>query len=278
MKLHLVGNFSEGNTKEQIDAFRQVFDLTTPEVADVVYCGSIDTMGEALKIYNTTGKPMAVYCWDYYKWVHEGGNKNWNWKQYALFLHLADVVIVPSRGQQRRLKELLNIDSFVVQSGIGVYEADITDDGFILDPVRYYPEENERWAELAARELGIPIIHSEHQYSWEEFKNLVASCSFMTCAYREASTGGLTLMEGLWLGKPSLVSNSPYMGAVDYLGEFGTYFQYDDFNDLKDKMSAMWETKQKHDIASTRDYIQSNYTFTGMAERIKKILCEQLKN
>ena len=190
-----------------------------------------------------------------------------------------NTVIVPSHAQQLRLKELLGVESHVVKTGFPTWDAEVTDEGFILDPVRYYPEENRDWAERAAQELGIPIVHSEHQFSLEEFRKLVSSCTFMTCCYREASTGGLTLGEGLYLGKPSLVSDSPYMGAKDYLGEFGTYFKHDDFEDLKEKMKEMWGQRKKLSTDLSRRYIKDNLTYAIMALGIfnisKGLLCEQ---
>jgi len=273
IKLHFVENFSEGDTDEQLVSMRNYFKFVSdPVQCDVIFCASIVKMNEALAAVSNSHKPLAVYCWDYYKWAHDGTAKNFNWKKYAEFLKRADLIIVPSEGQKLRLKELLNLDSVVVKTGIKTYDAEPKDEGFILDPVRYYPEENRDWAEKAAHELGIPIIHSEHQFTLEEFRKLVTTCTFMTCAYREASTGGLTLMEGLWHGKPSLVSNSPYMGARSYLGDLGNYFQYDDFEDLKKKMKEMWDSRKKVDIKVAREYMEKEFTFDVMA----KNLCEAM--
>jgi len=245
LKLHFIENFSEGDADRQLVAMKKVFEFTTAEDADFLYLASIFKMDEARQIVINNKKPLVIYCWDYYKWVHDKGEALW--QRYAAFLKRASLILVPSKAQQLRLKELLNLDSVVVKTGIPIYEHEVTDENFILDPVRYYPEENQYWAEEAAKELGIPIIHSEHQYSEEEFKKLVASCTFLTCAYREASTGGLSLMEGAYLGKPSLVSNSPYMGASDYLMDNGYYFQYNDFEDLKKQMKMLWERRPKVD-------------------------------
>jgi hypothetical protein len=242
-RLHFIENFSEGDTDRQLQAMQEVFEFTGPEEADILFLASIFKLQEAMSLKAQFNKPIVVYCWDYYLWKH---NSDALWMTYAAFLrNHASLVLVPSTGQQLRLKELLDVDSTVVRTGIPTYEAEVTDGDFILDPVRYYPEENQFWAEEAAKELGIPIIHSEHQYSLEEFRKLVTSCTFLTCAYREASTGGLSLMEGLYLGKPSLVSDSPYMGAKDYLLDNGYYFKHDDFGDLKKQMQFLWDTRPK---------------------------------
>jgi glycosyltransferase involved in cell wall biosynthesis len=252
---------------------KKVFTFSQPEDADVIFCASIVKMNEALSIKSATNKPLVVYCWDYYKWAHEGAD-NYNWKRYADLMKRASLVIVPSSGQKRRLKELLDLDSEVVLTGAPTYEAEATDGGFILDPVRYYPEENRNWAETAAQKLGIPIVHSEHQFTAEEFKKLVASCTFMTSCYREASTGGLTLIEGLYLGKPSLISNSPYQGANDYLGKYAYKFQYDDFDDLVRVMEKMWKERPKFDVKETRAFIET-MSYDKMAQGIYH-LCTQI--
>ena len=266
IRLHFIENFSEGDTDRQLLAMKQVFEFTGPEEADVLYLASIFKLNEAMNLKAQFKKPIVVYCWDYYLWNHGKGL----WPTYATFLKHADLIIVPSKAQQLRLKTLLDLESVVVKTGIPIYQEEVTDGNYVLDPVRYYPEENEKWAEQAAQELGIPLIHSEHQYSAPEFQKLVANCTFLTCAYREASTGGLSLMEGLQLGKPSLVSNSPYMGAVDYLGDKGYYFQYDDFEDLKKQMKMLWETRPKVDAKTHME----EFSYQNMA----KNLCEAIQN
>lgn len=274
MNIYWVEKKSEGDTELQIGALRQYVNLSGLDQADVIFCASIDAMTKTKEAMDS-GKPLAVYCWDYYQWAHDGHHPgSWNWGQYADLLRSAQLVFVPSGAQQKRLKETLGVSSTVVRSGIKVRTGDVRDGGFILDPVRYYPDPNRTWAEDAAKELGIPIIHSEHQYSAEEFNDLVCSCTFMTSCVREASTGGLTLAEGLWLGKRSLVSDSPYMGARDYLGDYGVYFQYDSFEDLKSKMKQMWEDRKSVDASL---YLEKNLTFSRMARDIYENLARVTK-
>lgn len=275
IKLYFVEKFTEGDKDQQLDAMRQYFTFVELDQADAIFCASVVSMEKAIMAHNETKKPLAIYCWDYYLFAHDGRHTGWNWKRYAELMAQADIIFVPSQAQQLRLKELLGLDSVAVKTGILTYEHEITDAGFILDPLRYYPDEQAKWPEQAAKELGIPIIHSEHQYSQEEFRKLVASCTFMTCAVPEASTGGLTLSEGLWLGKPSLISNSPFQGANDYLESWAYYFQYDDYQDFKNKMKEMWENKPKPtDINFLRESMRESFSFDKMA----KELYENIKN
>lgn len=245
------------------------------ENTDIIFNASVSKFIEVFTKKSQAPQAKIVnYCWDYYLWAHEGKHANYDWKGYSKMLKESDLVLVPSKGQQKRLKELLDIDSFVVHTGIDTYEHETSDQRFVLDPVRDYPpDENCYWTRQACKELNIPIIHTEHRQNLENFRKLVSTCTFMTCGYREASTGGLSLMEGLYNGKPSLVSNSPYMGASDYLAEYGTYFQYDNYEDLKTKMKEMFENPPVFDKEKVRDYMK-NYTFASMAKEID-ILCRQ---
>lgn len=279
MRYCLVDGFSETNPEGFIEALiKQGHEVsnTCDDKTDIIYCASIVKADKAIDLKNSFPKAKLVqYCWDYYKWAHDGKHQGFNWGRYAQQLAQSDLIIVPSDGQKLRLKELLNLDSEVVETSIHTYEHAVSDKKFVLDPVRFYPEENKTWVIDACRELGIHVIHSEHQFTEEQFRDLVHSCTFMTCGYREASTGGLTLMEGLWNGKPSLVSNSPYMGASNYLGKFGRYFQYDDYEDLKKQVKDMWDNPPKIDVEEARQYMQEKFTHDIMAKRISK-LCEHL--
>lgn len=214
------------------------------------------------------GVPIVNYVWDFYKWAYDGKHP-FDWKGYGEYLKKSKLVIVPSEAQKLRLKELLGIDAVVVKTGHKMFEAEVTDGGFVLDHMRWYEEENKRWAVTACDTQLIPVVHSEHKVERAEFEKLVANCRFLVCGYREASTGGLTILEGLWLGKPVLLSNSPYQGGRDYAGEFATYFQYDDYNDLKKKIKEMYLNPPKIDIQAVRKYITENFSYQKMAENLQ---------
>ena len=269
-KLKVVFNpkITEGNIDDQLKALERYFDFTDEDKAEARLSMSCRHIGTTVWGKYKIKLPIIHYCWDFYKWALQNPGAHYkNHEIYADELSKCDLVVVPSHGQQQRLKELININSIVVTSGFTHYEQAIMDSGFILDPLREYPEENKGWAEQAAKELDIPFLHTEHQFTKEKFEKLVASCSFLTSCYREASTGALSLMEGLWLGKKSLVSNSPYQGAKDYLGKYAVYFQYDSFEDLKAKMKEMWETRPKVEIIEARTHLE-NYSYDAMAHNL----------
>lgn len=274
MRVHIVEGKSEGNVEEQIAAMSSICGELNPAHADILFCMSIDTMKETIRLHQLYHIPYAVYCWDYYSWAHDGRHPGvWDWKAYKEFLYGAMVVIVPSNGQRQMLFDLTRIVSRVVKTGIKpIVGIEPIDGGYILDPMRYYPERCKTWAEDAARELGIPIIHPEHGVrSREEFEALVAGCTFMTSCYDEASTGGLTLMEGMALGKMSLISNSEYQGANDYVRPHCRTFRADDFRALKRSMRGMWTERPKVDIMKARAHLEK-FTFERMARQITNIL------
>lgn len=274
--LYVVNHKTEGDTSEQLDALRKHFELVdNAKKADVIFLGAFrQTKLAARDIKVNPNKPLIVFCWDYYKWIHD--QEISEWKDYAKLLEKAKLIIVPSEAQKRALKDLLGLESVVVRSGIKTYEHAISDEDFVLDPLRYYPFPQAKWAEQAGEELGIPVVHSEHQFTEEAFRKLVASCSFMTNCVPEASTGGLTLCEGLYLGKPSLVSDSKYQGANSYLQDFGTYFEYNNYEDFKEKFQKMWDERPKHDIEKAREYLKNELSFDIMAKNICEYILQQI--
>lgn len=275
MKICWSDLYSEANADGVVGSLRALGHTVgkdCDDTYDVIFNASVDRMHVAegwSKQYREI--PLINYCWDYYLWAHEGKH-SLNWGKYAEFLKTSSLIMVPSHGQQRRLKELLDLDSVVVRSSIETYDHPVTDGRYVLDPVRWYtPDPQCYWVRDACKELGIPFVHSEHQLSLEEFRARVSNCTLMTCGYEEASTGGLTLMEGLWNGKPSLVSDSPYMGAKDYLGPYGHYFS--DYEDLKAKLKELFFNPPKINVTEARAYMTKNFSHLAMAKTIEEHLC-----
>jgi len=215
--------------------------------------------------------PVVNYVWDWYPWVTKDGSEHPQYHKYKKYLRTT-TILTPNQGTTERLKED-GFDSTVVKFSIPVYEVETGDDRFVLDPVRYYPERNAEWIQKACKELDIPCRHTEHGLSMEDFRKLVGTCSLITCGYLEASTGGLTLMEGLWNGKPSLVSDSPLLGSKEYLGEWGNYFDCNDYEDLKKKLKYLWDNPPKIDKEKARQYITDNFSDEALYKRLYPILC-----
>lgn len=220
--------------------------------------------------------PVVNYVWDWYPWVTKDLQGHPQYELYRSYIR-GTTVLTPNTGTSKRLLED-DIESTVVPFSIPAYEEEVRDDRFVLDPVRDYPERNCYWVREACKELGIPCVHTEHGLSQAEFRKLVATCSFITCGYLEASTGGLTLIEGLYLGKPGLVSNSQYMGGTEYLKGWGYYFDCDSYEDLKIKLKELWDNTPKIDVADAREYIKQNLSDEALYERLYPILCDLKRN
>lgn len=278
IKACLINGATEGS-QTWIDEFRKLGHTLTidmDESYDVVILGTVSRQDLAwLALEKFPDVPLITYCWDFYKWALEGKNPGYDWLKYKQLLYKSKLVLVPSRAQQRRLWDMLGCSSEVLLASVDVYEHEVSNDGYVLDPVRTYPDENAGWVERACSEIGIPYVHSEHGYTQEQFRDLVSRCSFMTCAYREASTGGLSLVEGLWNGKVSLVSDSPYMGASDYLGEFGYYFDHTSYDSLKEMIQKLWFSRKESPKA--KDFISKNFQPAVFASGLEKHIYDVLR-
>lgn len=218
--------------------------------------------------------PVVNWVWDYYKFAHEGrhmiNDKVNDWTPYVDFLKRSKLIIACSSGVQKGLKDLLGLDSQVILTGMNCKDMETRDGRFVLDHMRWYPEENEKWVVNACDELGIKSIHPNHRFHKEMFDKMLANCTFTACGYRDVSTGGLTVIEGLWNGKTALLSNSPYAGGSDYMKHYGTYFQYDDYEDCKRKIQETFENPPKINIKEARDYIRENFSYELMADNLEK--------
>lgn len=225
--------------------------------------------------------PMINYNWDVYEWVwtHPRG-RSYNWKMYGDLLRASLEVWCPSESVVLRNIDWYDIPrekSFILKTFVRLFDYDnVTDEGFVLNPLRQIPDRNHGWFEKACEELNLPYKSSNHQLSEEDFKKVVASCSFMVCPWYEASTGGLTLIEGYALGKPVLVSESPYMGARDYFGDRAFYFKEGDYENFKARIKELWDDTPTLDREDCKQFVQQ-YTIESMIDKMEARLLE-LKN
>ena len=90
----------------------------------------------------------------------------------------------------------------------------------------------------------------------------------MCCDYHETSTGGLGLLEGYNLGKVSVVSDSPYEGVRDYLGDRAIYFDDNSYEDFKRVIKETWENTPKPDLNECRDFCKQHPTLEQNVDAI----------
>jgi len=127
------------------------------------------------------------------------------------------------------------------------FDYEISDEDYVCDPLRSIPDRHEGWVEKACNELNIPYNHGgrgkgSSGRTWDEYKKFIANSSFIICPWYEASTGGMSLMEGYNIGKEILICNSPYMGAKDYFGDRANYFE-PTYDSMKTQIKALWEKR-----------------------------------
>jgi len=208
--------------------------------------------------------PIVSYVLDFYKTVWTAPNPhNYNWQLYKNYLSKAVELWCPSQEVVKRMEE----------EGIGAkkckiiklwprkfeYYGPIIDNRYILQPMRAYKyDKNYGWLKRACEELQIPLVETNHELSEEDFKKVIAECSFMCTEYHEASTGGMTLTEGYRLGKPVVVSDSEYMGAKDYFGDRAIYFNDNSYEDFKNTIKEVWENTPKLNREECSSFIDSN--------------------
>lgn len=241
---------------------------------DLIFCGSIwrtyhvEPYAESL--------PIVHYNWDLYPFQIASRNRR-VWLEYIEHLKRCARILVPSRCTTERTWEFTDRESHVVLAPVRPFGEGVdvaTPGSYVVDVMRPYEDPNRGWVSAACRHLGIPCVETRTSLPWDEFVKTIAGCRFVVSAYYEASTGGLTLLEGRQLGKPCLLSNSPRNGAVDYFGDRGRYFQWDSFDDLKQKISFLWRSTPKLDAVEERDWVLNNYGDRAFA----KNLAEHFKN
>lgn len=99
---------------------------------------------------------------------------------------------------------------------------------------------------------------------------MIAGARLLVSAYHEASTGGLSLLEGYALGKPVLLSDSPYQGGRDYFGDRANYFHWGSYDDLKSELLCLYENPPRVNAVEARDWVEKNYGEHAFARRLAR--------
>lgn len=208
----------------------------------------------------------VMYVWDLYPWTPYS-NGYGNIRDYT-------EIWVPSNEVILRLKEIYNVDPTkckVVKCYAEFFEDDKDlkfNTDHIYHSVRVYDDPNLGFTEKACEELNLPLIKSEHNLSFEEYKETVLKSAFLVLEYMEASTGGLTLLEGYYHGKNILLSDSIYQGGKDYFGDRAYYFKDGDFEDFTKKIKMLWDIKDDYVDLEDRKEFCKQYTIEAMTDRI----------
>jgi len=223
---------------------------------------------------------FITYVWDCYDWIWEHG-RGYDWKGYGELCQVSDEVWVPSQSQVLRLKQHWGIEKYdIVKCYAQYFDSDnVRDDDYVCNPLREIPDNHLGWIEKACQELEIPYQHGgrkkgETGRTWDEYKDFISGASFIVCPWYEASTGGMSLLEGYNLGKEVLICNSPYMGAKDYFGDRANYYE-PIYNDFKRMLQILWSQRYSFPskpLEDKKEFCQE-FTVEKMAERMYNKLC-----
>ncbi len=81
------------------------------------------------------------------------------------------------------------------------------------------------------------------------------------------------MLEGYKLGKGSVVSDSPYEGVRDYLGDRAIYFDDNSYEDFKRVIKETWENTPKPDLDDCRAFCDAHPTL----EETVDVIIERLE-
>jgi len=212
-------------------------------------CASVQMLEDFSRLFPNI--PFINLVLDLYATVWSSPNPHgYQFEKYKEYIKKSIEVWPISSSVHKRMLEYgidpEKIKTLLIWARFFEYNGEVKDERFIFNPLRPYPsDKNLGWLKRACSELQIPLYESNHKLSEENFQKVIAECSFMCCEYHEASTGGLTLLEGYRLGKPVIVSDSKYMGAQDYFGDKAKYFNDNSYEDFKNTIKNTWENTPK---------------------------------
>jgi hypothetical protein len=178
--------------------------------------------------------PTAHLCWDLYP-MHVFGTRRGMttdekraWSRYVANLKKANLVIAPSVCSAERMEQVLIRPVKVCLAACDPWCFDESlepfDGGWVVDVMRKYDDPLCGAVKRVCDSLKIECIELGGKLPFDDFKRAILGARLLVSAYSEASTGGLTLLEGLALGKPSLCNSMRYNGAREYLGSNAAYF------------------------------------------------------
>jgi hypothetical protein len=247
---------------------------------DVIICWSISVLREG-KMWRERLPhiPFIFYNWDMYHWIHEHP-RGYDWKGCADLMKRSTEVWVPSDEVRMRQVEYFDVQTptRTIKSFARLFDSPvpIEDKRFLINHMRGQPDKLMGKFEQACTELGIPYLSMEHGLGEREFQEKLATCTATVCPFYEASTGGLTAIEAHNLGKPVILSDSPYQGGKEYLGDRAIYFKSDDYEDFKRVLKETYDNPPKLNLDDCRAFC-AQYTPDIMARDIDNALKEVLR-
>lgn len=247
-----------------------------PDAIVLMGVGALDYAKKAVMEHPDV--PLFVYNWDCYVWcILRPRPGDYDYRSYGKLIKVAKEVWVPTRCTKVMTELWWGVANVrVIHPSIAPFEAEVSDEGYVLCSLRETPDHDWPLLEIACSLEGIPLEMPNHQESREQYEQTVANCRFLVSHIREASTGGLTLLEAYRLGKPVLITNSPWNGAVELFGWRGRWFQYGDIHSLRLALRESWK-QPTHVCEDHRRWVDGNYSDRLMLEKIKERINANLR-
>lgn len=243
----------------------------SPRQADAVLLMSVSQMKRVSN--QEFAAPLFVYNWDWYDWaVHTPRAVEYDWAHFETLCRRAVEVWNPSLSELARYNKRVDAgNGGIVASPVPYWtlpELPVTDGGFVLDTLRQTPDPYWGLAREACAKLGIPLVQSQHKLPFAEYCALLASCTMTVSTLREASTGGLGIVEAAWYGKPCVIPDNPENAASEY-APWGMKFKAGDVDSLAEVIKGLWDQRP---VGHFRDEIAELYSPTAMARSMEKSL------
>lgn len=220
---------------------------------------------------NQDPKKLILYNWDVYPWMNYAEGP---WQRWGELMKSCRDIWHSSLVCAKRTKEIYGIDrGVVIKTFVPVtnFDGPTGDNRYVLMPMRHYANDQQfGWAQKACHELGIDLIHPNHDIDKKAYEKIMRYATMILSHYYEASTGGLGMIEGRYCGKPVLASASPYNGAKEYMGEEAIYFH--DYEDMKGKIKFMFEAQKNTTEQENKQWVKDNYDIKVMADKINSWL------
>lgn len=287
MKVWMADNYTEAHRTwerqlELVKAFRQVGVTIVPTYEsgiDLAFCGSLFSAPRMRRKLQVVDPPTVYYNWDLYPHVvnnhHEMG-----WSEYLKDLRRCDIVVVPNEGTRLRTQQLVDRESIIVHAPVRTWDVPPKPKGthmaprsYVLDVMRDYSwDVGYVLPQHACQKIGMPLVRTKTRTDWDTFRWLVANARCLISAVCEASTGGLTLLEGYHHGVPVVVSGSSLNGAGEYFGPRAHYFEPGD-NAVDSLASQLAFVSDRHDDGA---WVQRTYSDFIFARELKEVFARCL--
>lgn len=241
--------------------FKVKFDHTD-ERPDAVVCMSVSRTSQAFDaLRRWPGVPFFVYHWDCYSWIWTRPRPNeYDYDFYGRMLKQAHEIWVPSRCTALQAKQWWDVTCRVLRPSAPTWDApNVKDGGYALCTLRRLPDECEGWFERACEELNLSYYRPNHALPYHRYQELVAGCRVVVSHYKEASTGGLTLLEAYHLGKKVLLTDSLWNGANEYFGDRAVHFPYDDYPVFRDTLGNVMQNSG-YVAPDHREWVRENFS------------------